>query len=463
MNSVKNLLVVVLLMGVSYGAFQVVNQPDPAMSDDIPEIEELDIQIGTESDDDPEALSGELAFAEPRHESPEPPPALPPHLHIAPAPENASAGMDAGIDDSVVEDIPDRVPDLMPDLNASVLPSAPPAPAGSSAPGASGDFQPATQLQPIEPKPETRVVTTPAPFNPPSAQSAATGASERGLSGSGFEPDPDEGSMSAPPADSSNGLASAARTAANGVAPPSDQPMFPAAPPAEPIDWTGINDMVEGGAFRDALATLSRYYDASLMAEDRMRMLQWLDQLAGKVIYSTEHLLEPLPYVVAEGDTLETLAADWGVPPQLISNINHSKIGDPTALVAGTELKVVRGPFHARVSIERQELTLFLNGMYAGRFPIELGQDHEYELGSFQIQAKSSTGHDYLDSSGQVIVAGDATNPYGRYWLSLGNSDLCLHESATPADQRGCLRLASRDAEDLYGILSEGSQVTIMR
>ena len=49
MSSVKNAIVVVLLLGVSYGAFQVINAPDPTISD---EVEALDIQIGPRIDDD---------------------------------------------------------------------------------------------------------------------------------------------------------------------------------------------------------------------------------------------------------------------------------------------------------------------------------------------------------------------------------------------------------------------------
>ncbi len=195
-------------------------------------------------------------------------------------------------------------------------------------------------------------------------------------------------------------------------------------------------------------------------------MLQWLDQLAGKVIYSTEHHLAPRPCIVADGDTLESLAVEWNVPAQLIYNINSNKIGDPALLVPGTELKVVTGPFDARISVERQEMTLFLGDLYAGRFPIELGQDHEYELGSFMIEGKSDTGRQYQDRSGQLIAAGDASNPYGKFWLGFSNSDLCIHESPAAdnaSDRRGCIRLSSRDAADVYGILSDGSQISITR
>ncbi|MGI9516583.1 MAG: L,D-transpeptidase family protein, partial [Pirellulaceae bacterium] len=190
-----------------------------------------------------------------------------------------------------------------------------------------------------------------------------------------------------------------------------------------------------------------------------------LDLLAGKVIYSTEHHLQTRPYVVSGSDTLESLAAQWQVPAQLIYNVNSSKIGDPANLVPGTELKVIQGPFNAVVNIDRQELTLFLSGMYAGRFPVDLGEDGGgVEHGQFVVQQKQS-GKEYTDPAGQTIAAGAGNNPYGRFWIEL-NENLGIHESNPqngPGDRRGSIRLGSRDAQDVFGILSHGSQVTITR
>ena len=68
-------------------------------------------------------------------------------------------------------------------------------------------------------------------------------------------------------------------------------------------------------------------------------------------------------------------------------------------------------------------------------------------------------------ANGQVIAAGDSQNPYGKYWIGL-NGNASIHESNPTAganDNLGSIRLASKDAADVFGILSTGSQVTIQR
>ena len=45
MNSIKNMVVIVMLLGVSYGAFQVINAPDPTLAEP-GDVEGVDIQIG---------------------------------------------------------------------------------------------------------------------------------------------------------------------------------------------------------------------------------------------------------------------------------------------------------------------------------------------------------------------------------------------------------------------------------
>ena len=47
---VHRILVCVMLMGVSYGAYQVITSPDPSQETD-PEADILDIQIGSRMDD----------------------------------------------------------------------------------------------------------------------------------------------------------------------------------------------------------------------------------------------------------------------------------------------------------------------------------------------------------------------------------------------------------------------------
>jgi len=212
---------------------------------------------------------------------------------------------------------------------------------------------------------------------------------------------------------------------------------------------------------RDALATLSIFYNApNMTSEQRGQLLSRLDPLAREVIYSKRHLLEQ-PYRVGQEETLMDVASIHQVPWQLLANINQ--IADPVTVLPGTELKVVRGPFRAEVNLEMKEMTLFLGDLYAGRFPVEVGTDPTPSVGTYTIQEKKSN-KTYYDREGSAVAPGSPENPYGDVWMDLGGM-VSIHGSpdfGAPTDQ-GCISLAADYARDLYGILSPGSSVTIRR
>lgn len=222
-------------------------------------------------------------------------------------------------------------------------------------------------------------------------------------------------------------------------------------------------EFVAQGKFREALAALSPFYDLpGLSGDQQQALLSWLDPLAGRVIYSPEHHLEPA-YFVKSGDTLEDIARQYRVPPDLLKNINQGAIGSLRTLLPGTELKVVRGPFSAHVDLTTRKLTLFLGELYAGHFFIAVGNDPAPFPGPYRVKDKQP-GHDYYARNRQVIPAGVPENPYGGFWIDLG-SDVTIHGSsgASTSGGQGCISLSPVDAKDVYSILAAGSIVTIRR
>ena len=232
-----------------------------------------------------------------------------------------------------------------------------------------------------------------------------------------------------------------------------------------------VQQQLDNGELAAALTALSHWYTSPTASEDRKaQLLPLLDQLAGSVIYSRRHLLEP-PYTVPEHETLEQIAQRYHIPMILLAKING--IAAPYDLFPGETLKVVRGPFRAETSLSRRELTLFLDTYYAGRFTVRLGSDVSIDDGVLEVAEKLEQ-RTYTDSeNGQQIPPESPENPYGRHWIGLRQlsstspSDaLGIHgtgEGCSPDDSRGCIGLEARDAEDLYSILSIGSTVRIVR
>ncbi len=122
-------------------------------------------------------------------------------------------------------------------------------------------------------------------------------------------------------------------------------------------------------------------------------------------------------------------------------------------------MKVVRGPFSAVVSLKNYDLTLMLKDRYAGRFAIGIG-DRSPQEGIYVVRDKQPA-----DRPPQGIV--DGCVPASKFWISLGSGiyiEACadlrqIHTTGGP----GSILLSERDADDVCGILSIGSKVTIQR
>jgi LysM repeat protein len=233
-----------------------------------------------------------------------------------------------------------------------------------------------------------------------------------------------------------------------------------------------VQHQLDAGSLAEALEMLSRFYgDSKFSAEESRNLTDLLDQIAGTVIYGRQHLLEP-PRVVRPGETLDQIAEEYAVPAGLLAKINGLR--DPQSLQPGQELKVVRGPFQAVVELAKRELTVFLQGRYAGRFRIGVGRQCEQLEGIYEVKDKTVNPTYY--GPDQVIDAEDPRNPWGERWIGLGEpggdaaqtARVGIHGTENPLNvgsltERGIISLGSRDVEDVYDILSVGSKVIIRR
>lgn len=310
-----------------------------------------------------------------------------------------------------------------------------------------------------------------APTSPPVGSNANVAAD------SGAPPFPEISGNSAPPLPpelASNGLPGVTvppvGNEGNSAA-PYGLPQPPAAAPAQNEIRPPFADFLaesrrslEEGRFRETLALLSsRYEEADQTEAESAALTELLDQVAGTVIYSREHHLEPA-HVVQGGETLPLIAEQYNVPAELLAKING--ISDPMQLQTGQELKVVRGPFRAVVRLERHEMTLWLHDMYAGRFPIGVGTDKAELVGSFQVLEKNREPT-YYSPTGRAFDPQDPLNPLGHRHLGLGegvgihgtNDEGSIGQTGGP----GAIRLGPRDADDVFDILSLASHVVIQR
>jgi hypothetical protein len=237
---------------------------------------------------------------------------------------------------------------------------------------------------------------------------------------------------------------------------------------------------LQGGELAKAHQMLSPWFnDPTLTPAEAQQVEMLLGQLAGTVIYSTEHRLEP-PYAARPGETLEDVARQHGVPWQLLSKINGVPGASP--LVAGQQLKVVRGPFEGELDLRRNVLALKVDGRYAGKFAVSPPADAGLPPGEWIVEAKPTAP----SARASVYGGSSAAGPAVEHSLLLrsasataGSPGMMIHigpgtsaaasggmaSGISPAGQNPpyLIKVAARDAEELADIMSIGSRVTIRR
>lgn len=250
---------------------------------------------------------------------------------------------------------------------------------------------------------------------------------------------------------------------------PTNQPVTPTTPATASFasEWPQIQGALERQELVAAHEMLSRWYgNPSLTAAESQQVEVLLSQLAGTVVYSTEHRLEP-PYTVHSGDTLQTIAQQYDVPWQLLAKING--VPAANAVQPGQQLKVVHGPFSAVIELDKSQMTLMLDGRYAGRFPITVPSDANVSEGKWVLEQKLV--QPVTQEAG--VVSASYTAAAVEHVLVLRNEATggqTISISAGPGTPSGptavspaAIRLSPRDVEEVADILSVGSPVTIRR
>ena len=235
--------------------------------------------------------------------------------------------------------------------------------------------------------------------------------------------------------------------------------------------WPVIQAALERGELARAHLLLSQWYeDPSLTPAESQQVDRLLGQLAGTVVYSTEHRLEPA-YVVQPGETLDTIAGKYNVPWQLLAKVNGIPAADQVQ--PGQELKVVRGPFAAVVELGKGQMTLMLDGRYAGKFPVMVEPAAAMGEGEWIVNQKLATPvSDPLAQTG--IDPASAGTAVDRVLVLRGDSPttsgttMSIASSSSPpmgpaAGGSAAIRVSPQDAEELADILSVGSRVVIRR
>ncbi len=242
-----------------------------------------------------------------------------------------------------------------------------------------------------------------------------------------------------------------------------------------------------GELIAEAMALLKERPAKMIEARDRLNELlprgqseqqrafvkQELSELSGQWLFSRQIYPEDKlcgAYKVRLGDLLSTIGKQFKVPYEILMKMN--KISQPEALQAGTTIKVINGPFHARVYRSTFTMDLYLQNTYIRSFAVGLGKPGmETPTGRWRVKVGGKlikpTWTDPV--SGKTYESDAPDYPLGSRWIGLegiegeavGRTGFAIHGTKAPeqigtADSQGCIRLHNGDAILMYNLLMPG-------
>jgi len=223
--------------------------------------------------------------------------------------------------------------------------------------------------------------------------------------------------------------------------------------------------------------------DTLLMAmsqQQRAFVKQRLSELANEWLFSRKIFPQDTlcgSYKVEPGDQFRVISSRFKVPHEILMEINM--IPRAEALRAGDQIKIINGPFHAKVYLSTFTMDLFLQKTFVRSFTVGVGQPgRETPTGLWLVELGgkliSPTWRD--PDTGKTYESEDPEYPLGSRWIGLegvdgpakGRTGFAFHgwknsELMAGGGSRGCIRLHNGDVILLYNLLMPGhSQVVVV-
>jgi lipoprotein-anchoring transpeptidase ErfK/SrfK len=204
--------------------------------------------------------------------------------------------------------------------------------------------------------------------------------------------------------------------------------------------------------------------------EQRVSVKERLSKLAAEwlfspVVFSNDMLCDM--YKIKPGNQLRIVGERHKVPWEILKEVN--RIQRPELLQAGKVIKVINGPFHAKIYRSAFVLDLYLQNTFVRSFPVGLGKPgRETPTGLWRVKAGGKLVKPpwWDEETGRTYRPGDPDYPLGSRWIELegvagaakDREGFGIHGTKEPdqigkAESRGCIRLHNGDAILVYNLL----------
>lgn len=196
--------------------------------------------------------------------------------------------------------------------------------------------------------------------------------------------------------------------------------------------------------------------------EDAQKKLEAVNM---KIIFSKAETPSTTVYTVEPGDSLAKIAKKHNTTIELIKKSNNLT-GD--MIRVGQHLRLWKGTFSVYVDKSQNTLMLKSDNDIVKVYLISTGKNNITPVGTFTIVNKM-VNPVWFKEGGKVIPPESPENILGTRWMGFNDpyGSYGIHGTTEPEKlgkqvTAGCVRMRNEEVEELYALLPEGTQVTVV-
>jgi hypothetical protein len=224
---------------------------------------------------------------------------------------------------------------------------------------------------------------------------------------------------------------------------------------------------------RKLLGKVSADFD-SLGPADVDMIVQTVAELNNSLPGSLSGLIRSENYTIRSGDNLWDICKDYNnrkklnVEVGLVRTLNGLTGND---IFPGQTLKLPADKITIKVWKKSWLMCVFLGDTLLSAYKVGLGREGKTPGGLFVIESKLENPPWNSKKLGRIVPPGDPENILGTRWLGFKNTPqhqgYGIHGTEIPDSigknmSDGCIRLLNEDVEELFEVISRGTQVQII-